>query len=143
MRFFCSAANTEKKLLLELEAELKLLDSQGKLTNTLLIHPDVLNDFLLYNEFLNQVDRTIKNLGLEGVYQVASFHPHYQFADTDSAAVENYTNRSPYPMLHILSEDAVEQAIKSHPDVAQIPERNMRKLKELGLEDVRSRLDKV
>jgi len=99
---------------------------------TLLIHPWVLTDFIEYNDFLEVCEATVVELGLEGELQVASFHPQYQFAGTESGDIENYTNRSPYPMLHLLREASIELAIAALPDAAEIYRRNIRTLRELG-----------
>ena len=102
------------------------------LETALLIHPWVLNDFIEYNEFLDVCDALVADLGLEGELQVASFHPHYQFADTQPDDIANYTNRSPYPMLHVLRESSVERAIAAVGDTDEIYLRNIRTLRQLG-----------
>lgn len=104
------------------------------LETTLLIHPGVLEDFHDYNDFLDLVDGLLTQEGYDGVFQVASFHPDYQFADTAEDDAENYTNRSPWPMLHLLREASLEQAIATHPDVDGIPQRNIALMQELGTE---------
>jgi hypothetical protein len=114
--------------------ELERLGAERDIATTLLIHPCVLQDFSAYNQFLDAADNLLEHLRLEGVYQVASFHPDYQFAGTAQDDPENYTNRSPYPLLHLLREDSLDLAIASHPDVAGIPVRNIRLMNELGIE---------
>lgn len=99
---------------------------------TLLIHPWVLTDFAEYNSCLDVFDAAVQELGLEGKLQVASFHPDYQFSDTQPEDIENFTNRSPYPMLHLLREASVERAIAAVGDTKDIYERNIRTLRELG-----------
>ena len=99
----------------------------------MLIHPQVLTDFLDYNDFLNVADDAIERLGLSGVLQIASFHPDYRFAGTTADDVTNYTNRSPYPMLHVLREASVEAAIASYRGSDEIPARNIETLRRLGL----------
>ncbi|HXA47664.1 MAG TPA: DUF1415 domain-containing protein, partial [Burkholderiaceae bacterium] len=99
---------------------------------TLLIHPDVLTDFLDYNDFLDVADAAIEELELDGELQVASFHPDYQFAGTDADDIENYSNRSPFPILHLLREDSIERAVAAFPDAADIYEKNMATLRQLG-----------
>jgi hypothetical protein len=94
----------------------------------------VLNDFLDYNDFLGVAEAAVADLGLEGVLQVASFHPQYQFAGTGPDDIENYTNRSPYPILHLLREASVERAVAAFPDTAQIYEKNIVTLRHLGHE---------
>lgn len=138
VRFSVTAATTEEQLLVDLQTELELLNSEEEVETTLLIHPDVLQDFYEYNQFLNYADGLLVQMGLEGVYQIASFHPDYQFVGTGSEDVENYTNRSPYPMLHLIREESLERAIASYPDTDQIPERNIELLKRLGHDKIRA-----
>jgi len=99
---------------------------------SLLIHPHVLRDFLDYNQFLDQADATVASLGLTGELQIASFHPAYQFAGTAADAIENYSNRSPYPMLHVLREASVERAATTFLEVHEIGNRNIATLRALG-----------
>jgi hypothetical protein len=99
----------------------------------LLIHPFVLNEFLDYNDFLDTADAAVQALGLEGEWQVASFHPEYQFADSEPGAIENYSNRSPWPTLHLLRESSVERAMEQMSDTDSIYRRNIATLQSLGL----------
>lgn len=108
-----------------------------KVETSLVIHPNILQDFHDYNDFLEAVDSILVKMNLMGVIQVATFHPDYQFADTQLHDLENYTNRSPYPMLHLLREASVELAVEHYEDVAEIPSRNIAKMKELGLDEIR------
>ncbi|MGC4071110.1 MAG: DUF1415 domain-containing protein [Nibricoccus sp.] len=101
---------------------------------TLIVHPEVLTDFLDYNDFLDNADAAVEALDLQGILQVASFHPHYQFAGTAPDDIGNYSNRSPYPTLHLLREDSVERAVAAFPDPDVIVERNLETLGEAGLE---------
>jgi hypothetical protein len=133
-----SEAETEDELLQALHSELQRLEDEPEIETTLLIHPGVLNDFGPYNEFLDAADGLLAYLEMEGVYQIASFHPDYQFAETEPDAAENYTNRSPFPMLHLLREASLEAAIDSYPDVDGIPQRNIELMNELGTEKMRS-----
>ena len=132
IRFAVTRAATETELLADLQAEIERLDQAPDIETTLLIHPRVLQDFADYNQFLETVDALLAATGAEGTYQVASFHPQYQFAGTSSEGVENYTNRSPYPMLHLLREASVEARIAAYPDPEQIPERNIALMQRLG-----------
>jgi hypothetical protein len=118
----------------ELEQELLHLAAADPLLceTSLLIHPQVLGDFVSYNQFLNQAEAVVAALGLEGVLQIASFHPEYQFAGSAPDDVENCSNRSPYPMLHLLREASVGRASATFPDVSEIGNRNMATLRELG-----------
>jgi uncharacterized protein len=100
---------------------------------TLLIHPCALRDFADYNDYLEVWDELLVGLDLEGDIQVASFHPDYQFEGTHPNDPENYTNRSPFPMLHLIREASVERAVDLYPDIDAIPERNIARLNELGI----------
>jgi len=136
VRFYVSEQRSAVGLLEELRAELLALaaaDPQAQET-TLLIHPWVLADFIEYNDFLEACDAAVGELNLEGELQVASFHPRYQFAGSQPDDIENYTNRSPFPMLHILREASVERAIAAVGDTEEIYRRNIRTLRALGHE---------
>lgn len=132
IRFAVTQASTETDLLMALEAELEILVNNPAVETTLLIHPGVLQDFHDYNQFLDYADGLLLQMGLEGVYQVASFHPDYQFDDADPDAVENYTNRSPYPMLHLIREASLDLVLADYPDPEEIPRRNIEHMKKLG-----------
>ncbi len=103
-----------------------------KVDTTIIVHPNVLGDFEDYNEFLDVADAALEDMDLDGILQVASFHPDYQFADTHKNDIENTTNRSPYPSLHLLREDSVERAVEAFPEAADIFEKNMDTLRTLG-----------
>jgi hypothetical protein len=135
IRYAVSAATDEAGVAADLESELQLLvDSNSEtIDTTLLIVPDALADFHEYNEFLATGDRLLKRLRLRGEIQIASFHPYYQFADAGADDVENYTNRSPYPILHLLREDSITRAVDAFPDPAGIYERNQETLRRLGV----------
>jgi hypothetical protein len=105
----------------------------GDVETTLLIHPWVLADFTEYNDFLGVCDSVVAELDLEGELQVASFHPQYQFAGSQPDDIENYTNRSPYPMLHLLREASVDHAVAAVGATDEIYRRNIRTLRALGL----------
>ena len=115
----------------------------SEVETTLLIHPFALGEFLAYNDFLGDADRLIGQLGLTGIIQIASFHPAYRFADAEPDAVENYTNRSPYPMLHLLREESVTRVSAEMEDLAEIPRRNVVTLQALGLERMLERLKAI
>ncbi len=114
-------------MLADLVAELRILQAAdpGEIDTTLLVHPRVLGDFLDYNDFLELADAAVAGEGLEGEIQVASFHPHYQFAGTQPEDIENYSNRSPYPMLHLLREASIARAVAAFPEASEIFERNI------------------
>jgi len=136
VRFVLSDATTPEALVEELAEELILLrDTPAEqIDTTLIVHPDVLTDFLDYNDFLDNADAAIDALDLQGILQVASFHPQYQFAGAAPDDVSNYTNRAPYPTLHLLREDSVERAVAAFPDPDVIVERNIETLDKLGIE---------
>ena len=136
VRLVLSEARDEAALLEQLGEELlHLRDTPADDTDTtLIVHPHVLQDFLDYNDFLEAADRLVEELELDGVLQVASFHPQYQFADSAPDDVANCTNRSPWPTLHLLREDSVSRAVEAIPDPDSIVERNIRTLEALGHE---------
>ena len=106
----------------------------AEIDTTLLILPELLSDFLDYNDFLDVADEAIEDLELDGEIQIASFHPDYQFADSKADDIENYTNRSPYPILHLLREASIERAVEAFPAAEEIYEKNMETLRKLGLQ---------
>jgi len=132
-------ADSEQALIAALTQELEALLGDDNRETTLLVHPEVLHDFLDYNDFLAVIDELLTESKLDGVIQIASFHPGYQFAGTQPEDPENFANASPYPMLHLLREDSVSRAVDNHPDVEQIPIRNAEVLEKLGAEDLRQR----
>ena len=139
VRIVVSDASTERGLLEQLGEEMALLrDTPAEQVDTiLLVHPQVLGDFLDYNDFLDDADALIEAMALDGVLQVASFHPRYQFAGTEPDDAENLTNRAPYPILHLLREDSVDRAVAAYPQPDSIIERNVATMQELGSEGFR------
>lgn len=136
IRYVVSGATSAEALLQDLLQELAFLRDADPATveTTLLIHPGVLADFLDYNDFLDVADAAVEELELDGDIQVASFHPGYQFDGTGPDDIENYSNRSPYPTLHLLRESSIDQAVQAFPDAANIYEANIETLQKLGLE---------
>jgi len=134
VRAVATAAMDIPSLLSGLQFELGLLVRDLDIETTLLIHPEVLTDFEDYNDFLDLADSLLKNLNLEGEIQIASFHPSYCFSGSKPDDPENLSNRSPYPLLHLLREDSVTRAIKSHADIEAIPKKNIALLRQLRLE---------
>ena len=100
---------------------------------TLLVHPQVLADFLDFNDFLDTAERALQQLELDGVLQIASFHPQFQFAGTEPDDIGNYTNRSPWPTLHLIRESSIARAVAVFPEAEAIYERNIETLESLGL----------
>jgi hypothetical protein len=136
IRYVVSTAATPEALLEELISELRALQDADpeKIDTTLLIHPYVLTDFLDFNDFLDTVDIAVAEPEFNDEFQIASLHPQYQFAGTAPDDIENYTNRSPYPTLHLLREESVDRAVAAFPDADQIVDNNVETLKELGHE---------
>jgi hypothetical protein len=135
VHYAVSHAATPAALLLDLINELKdlvALDAKGRDT-TLLIAPWCLQDFMDFNDFLDQADQALADLELDGVLQIASLHPRYQFADTQPDDVTNFTNRSPYPTLHLLREDSIDRAVDAFPNPESIFETNMKTMQTLGV----------
>ena len=134
IRYAVTAAVNADELLAELAHELGLLAGADAETHdtTLLIHPQVMTNFHDYHFFLAEADALIKNLELDGVLQIASLHPAYEFAGSAPDAIENYSNRSPYPTLHLLRESSIDRAVTAFPDASAIYDRNIATLRQLG-----------
>jgi hypothetical protein len=134
IRYVVSEARDTEALLADLAIELRFLHTTDPalIDTTVLIHPHVLNDFLDYNDFLSEADSALDVLDLSGELQIASFHPQYQFADAGPDDIENYTNRSPYPILHLLRENSIDRAVEAFPEANAIFEKNMETLQKLG-----------
>ncbi len=142
IRYVSYPVISEEELVTKLIEEilfLKEADAQD-IETSIFVAPLILENFLDYNQFLAVVDSIIDELGVEGMIQVASFHPDYQFADLEPDDVRNYTNRSPYPMFHLIREDSIEKA-REMMDVEAIPDRNMDLLLQLGIEKVNKKWD--
>lgn len=120
----------------DLDRELQLLGETPaeELETTLLVHPGLFGDFLLFNDMLDIADQAVVDNQLEGVIQIAPFHPDFRFAGTEAEDISNYTNRSPYPTLHLIREDSIAKASEAFPDAAAIFERNIALLEEIGHE---------
>jgi hypothetical protein len=121
-------------LLKSLEQALTQLANNPEIETTLIIHPHVLQHFEDYNDFLDLAEQLLFEHGHEGAIQIASFHPDYQFANTQQNDPENFTNRSPFPLIHLLREDRVEKAIATYPNPEKIPANNIALMKKLGSE---------
>jgi hypothetical protein len=136
IRYVFSDDTDPEDLLNTLCAELQHLAKcdPAEVDTTLIAHPRVLTDFLDYNDFLELADQAVEDMGLEGVLQVASFHPQYQFEGTEPDDVSNASNRSPYPTLHLLREDSVDRAVDAFPEAERIYEANIETLQRLGPE---------
>lgn len=134
VRYAVSDATEAQGVLTDLEDELMRLSQADpqEIDTTLLILPDALDDFYDFNDFEDLSDRLLKRMRLVGELQVATFHPRFQFAETDPDDIENYTNRSPYPILHLLREASIDKAVEAFPDAAEIYEKNIETMRELG-----------
>ena len=134
IRYAVTQASSEGELLAVLRDELSLLAKadSNEIDTTLLIHPQALTDFIDYTAFLRKADRLLRSQGHEGTLQIASFHPAYEFAGSSPDDIENCSNRSPFPMLHLLREDSIERAVAVFPDAGEIYERNIETLRRLG-----------
>ena len=135
VRLVVSHARHADDLLEELDRELDLLMATpaDEIDTTLLIHATMFDDFLDFNDFLEVAEGVVDEHGLEGVVQLASFHPKFQFDGTEPDDISNYTNRAPFAMLHLLREDSVEKAVEAFPDADAIFERNIASLEKLGI----------
>ena len=145
IRYVVSDSKDEASLLDSLRRELLLLAGTPiqEIETTILIHPAVLADFGDYNEFIGPAEELLEELDLVGIVQLATFHPEYQFAGTKPSAVENYTNRSPYPMLHLLREASISAVATDADELLAIPKRNVQTLRQLGLADILQRMKKI
>ncbi|HWV17959.1 MAG TPA: DUF1415 domain-containing protein [Rhodocyclaceae bacterium] len=134
IRYVVSTAQTPDELLAELATELSRLDATAaaEIDTTLLIAPQMFEDFIDFHFFLEEADVLLKRSGLEGVIQIASFHPKFEFAGSEADDIANYSNRSPYPILHLLREASIDRAVAAFPDAADIYERNIETLEQLG-----------
>jgi hypothetical protein len=135
VRYVVSHADNEADLAQQLLDELQHLQAADPelLDTTLLIHPRVLQDFYDYNNFLDVADQVLEDAALDGIFQIASFHPQYQFADALPDDIDNYTNRSPFPVLHLLRESSIDRAVAAFPEASAIFERNIATMRDLGL----------
>ena len=134
VRYVLSQASDPAALLADLISELERLAEApaAKIETTLLIHPGVLQDFADYNDFIELAEDSVAELELDGILQVASFHPGYQFEDTEPDDMGNATNRSPYPTLHLLREESIDRAVEAFPEAKTIFETNIATLQRLG-----------
>ncbi|CAA0082734.1 Uncharacterised protein [Zhongshania aliphaticivorans] len=133
-----SCATTPEDLVGDLHMALCRLEETplNTLETSLVVVPNMLQDFYDYNDFLEVTDAVLQEGGWDGEIQIASFHPDYQFGGTAKTDFENFTNRAPYPIFHLLREDSLEQAIAAYPNPEAIPERNIALLREMDRETI-------
>lgn len=134
VRIIISQALDDELLLQDLQREMELLDEKPatEIETTLIVIPHHLQDFFDYNQFLNWAEKMIKRNGWTGVYQLATFHPEYCFAGAEPEDAENLTNRSPYPILHIIREASLEKALQFYESVDEVPENNKKRVESLS-----------
>ncbi|CDZ79017.1 hypothetical protein BN59_03332 [Legionella massiliensis] len=138
LRIQISPTKKVEQALQDLMKEVELLDNQPTVETTLMIFPFLAKDFFHYLDFVDLAEALLFEQNYEGIYQLATFHPDYCFADVEFDDVSNYTNRSPYPMLHILREESIEKAIAYFGDTSKIPENNIKTMHELGLAKIQN-----
>ena len=145
IRYAVTDAGDSEDLLVALEKELVALAASPRsaVETTILIHPKALSDFSDYLVFLNYADSLVRRLGLLRTIQIAGFHPQYQFEGTTPESPENYTNRSPQPMLHLLREESVTEVSGDRAALAAIPQRNIKTLRSLGKAEILARLQRI
>lgn len=138
IQIFISETSNEDVLLEEIYQQLQKLDSTPveELETTLVVTPNLFSDFADYNQYLDLIDALVFQMGYQGTYQVASFHPDYCFQGTEPDDAENLTNRSPYPVFHLIREASMEKVLKHYPDPEGIPERNIERVESLTPEEV-------
>jgi hypothetical protein len=140
LRVAVTACEDPRELLTVIDDELERLlrHDPAELETTLIVHPHCLVDFDEYNDFLDSAEHLLELRELAGIVQIASFHPDYRFADAPIDDLADFTNRSPYPMLHLLREDSIAKAVDSHPDIESVPAANIAKLRAMSLEQIRA-----
>lgn len=131
-----SHAQRNDEIIKQLDTEFCRLSSQASIETSLLVLCGYHSDFFTYCDLLYQGERHLQKSGYEGTYQLASFHPEYQFAGTEPDDKENLTNRAPYPILHVLREDSLSRVIDQYPDTHLIPERNIEQMNLLTSADI-------
>ncbi len=119
------------------------LDASSEIETSLLIYPEAYQNFDDYLELLDYAHHMLDDLNYDGIYQIASFHPDYRFDGSAENDASNFSNRSPCPMLHLIRENSLEVAVASYPDIEQVPENNIKKLREIGYEEMREKLKTI
>lgn len=134
VKTFVSNAETEEILLQDILEQLLELESttSEKIDTTLVVVPNMLSDFYDYNLFIDWIEALLRQQNWQGIFQLATFHPNYCFGGTEPEDTENLTNRSPYPIFHLLREDSMEKVLKHHPDPESIPDKNIERVESLS-----------
>ncbi len=144
IRYQCRSGQNLEDHLFNLISECRYLDQHPETETTLLIYPEAFTHFDAFLDFLSLAEQLLYQHGFEGIYQLASFHPHYCFEGSDDNDPANYTNRSPYPMLHLIREASIEKALKHYPyDPESIPENNIQLLRKMGLDTLTALLSQL
>lgn len=141
IRYSVIHENTHEACMQAVIDECVLLDCDSAIETTLLIFPAAFEEFYDYLQLVEIAGRLLEQQGYQGTYQLASFHPEYRFADTEIDDAANFTNRSPYPMLHLIREASIEKALQQYPDAEHIPERNIEYARSKGLNTMQGMLD--
>ena len=135
--------NSTEQHLHQLAESFTRLDASADIETSLLIYPDAYQAFDDYLDLLDIVNHLLEDLDYAGTYQIASFHPYYRFEGSAEDDASNFSNRSPYPMLHLIRESGLEKAIANYPDIEQVPENNIKKLREIGYHEMQAKLKKI
>ena len=143
IEYTVNSGNSTEQHLHQLADSFSKLDNTTNIETSLLIYPDAYQKFDDYLELLHFANSLLEELNYSGVYQLASFHPDYRFAGSTEDDASNFSNRSPYPMLHLIREKDLEKAIANYPNVEQIPENNIKKLREIGYREMQRKLKKL
>ncbi len=143
IRYVVFDAQNHDKLLACIIEEMHFLDDNADCETTLIILVDFLHKFDVFFDFVGLTELLLEETDYEGIYQIASFHPEYQFEDTMKEDVENFTNRSPFPMLHILREDSISDVVNNYPNIDQIPDHNINIMNELGVVGIKHIFDEI
>ncbi|MBK7763135.1 MAG: DUF1415 domain-containing protein [Bacteroidetes bacterium] len=141
LKYVVLETNSSDEIAEQLLTECTYLDKHAETETTLLILPNTFSSFISYLSFIDRAEKLLRKKKYEGIYQLASFHPLYCFAGSNEQDAANYTNRSPYPMLHLLREESIEHALRNFPSPENIPERNIRVANEKGLAVMQSLLN--
>ena len=132
-----SSGDSTEQHLQQLADDFTKLDTDTSIETSLLIYPDAYQTFEQYLQLLELANGLLEDLNYTGIYQIASFHPDYQFQGSAENDASNFSNRSPWPMLHLIREDSLKKILASYPDIEQIPENNIKKLRDIGFQQIK------
>lgn len=143
IEYIVNSGDTMEHHLQQLADGFAQLDSATEIETSLLIYPDAYQQFEDYLELLDLANQLLDDLNYAGTYQIASFHPDYRFEGSTEDDASNFTNRSPYPMLHLIREADLESAIASYPNIEQVPENNIKRLRDIGFDEMQKKLNDI